>query len=88
MDELARESHPVLPDRQYITEFVWAYELHIAASGTSLLRNRPVPDMTAEKLAARNNILNLNVALLIDARDKALDKFCASWIKHRAKTGN
>lgn len=74
------DMHPTLPNNQYVTEFTYAYELHVAASGTRLLRNREPEQPTK---AARQQILDIATALMVKARDEALDKFCVSWLTYR-----
>ncbi len=76
----ALKLYPNLPDHQYITEFEQAYELHIAAGASRLMRNRQVDPAAMQQ---RRALLDIITEMLVNERNKALDKFCTSWLKYR-----
>lgn len=80
---LANDLHPILPESQYVTEFEYAYGLHQAAGNSRLLNNRTI-NLDPVVLAQRKQLIEITTALLLKERDKALDKFCTSWLKYRS----
>lgn len=76
--------HPAGKDgRLYMHQFNDAYELHIAAGAMTWAKNKSMPTLDATQLAARRNILDIASSLIIAERNRALDEFCTSWLRHR-----
>jgi hypothetical protein len=71
----------------YITTFTHAYELHLAAAGITLLRNRQSQverSLTSDQIAGRQQILDIAAQLIIAERNTVLDEFCRAWQTYRA----
>lgn len=81
LDDLYPRSHPEDP-KLWITEFSHAYELHTAAEGLTLIRNRESKDARGVQ---RAGILDIARAVTLVERDKILDQFCLAWQAYRKR---
>lgn len=69
-------------------QFEEAYELHQAAGRILQSANTPAAQLqglTPEQVAQRAALLKIPFQLIVNERNKALDAFCAAWIRLRGQ---
>lgn len=75
-------------DGAYMHQFEEAYELHQAAGRILQSANTPAAQLqglTPEQVAQRAALLKIPFQLIVNERNKALDAFCAAWIRLRGQ---
>ena len=69
--------------------FEEAYELHQAAGRILQAANAlPPAGVSPEQTAQRSALLKIPFKLIVNERNKALDVFCAAWIRLRSQGQN
>lgn len=80
-------AHELFPRSANLVEFCRAFELHKAACAIRLEQNSQTkahhPALSDEQLAQRVALLEVPLRLVLNSRDKVLDKFCRDWVKAR-----